>query len=395
MGLFCARAKLVFATNANKLILAQSYGLTFRRRVFCCTMVNSVKVFCRFRPQNSNERSHNGVTCHEVIDEQSVQLKRGASASTATPGGSGPFNFDRVFDTTTSQEEVYEHVGRELVEQCLDGYHCTCFAYGQTGAGKTHTMMGSQTDESQAGIIPRIVADIFSRIHGASAKEEFTVKASYVEIYLEKIRDLLSRQQATPGKGVNSKNLKIRHDKKGRGLFIEGVEEFYTTSAEEMLRLVLRGDSARATASTKMNATSSRSHSIFIITVTQKNIVSGTSKTGKLFVCDLAGSEMVKKTAATGNTLREAKQINKSLSALGNVIKALTQGSAHVPYRDSALTRLLSEALGGNSKTSLLVVRLVNCCPAAPRTLFGLLTTLCLSLCWCVYFRRPLAAPII
>ena len=130
----------------------------------------------------------------------------------------------------------------------------------------------------------------------------------------------------------------------------------YVTSAEEMIRLVLQGDSARATASTNMNSASSRSHSIFIITVTRKNISSGAARTGKLFVCDLAGSEMVKKTAATGNTLREAKQINKSLSALGNVIKALTEGSSHVPYRDSALTRLLSEALGGNSKTSLLVV---------------------------------------
>lgn len=139
--------------------------------------------------------------------------------------------------------------------------------------------------------------------------------------------------------------------------YIEGVTEQYLSTPEEMIRLVLRGDAARATAATNMNAASSRSHSIFIITVSQKNATSGVAKTGKLFVCDLAGSEMVKKTAASGNTLREAKQINKSLSALGNVIKALTEGSAHVPYRDSALTRLLSEALGGNSKTSLLVVR--------------------------------------
>ena len=129
---------------------------------------------------------------------------------------------------------MYNHVGRDLVNQCLDGYHCTCFAYGQTGAGKTHTMMGSRTEESEAGIIPRMVADVFSHINSADANEEFTVKASYVEIYLERIRDLLDSgankhqsgsSRGTTASGFDSKNLKIRHDKKGRGLYIEGVKE--------------------------------------------------------------------------------------------------------------------------------------------------------------------------
>jgi kinesin family protein 5 len=310
------------------------------------------------------EKQKDGRSCHEVLDSQTVQLTQIAGGSggdealsgAGAAGGSGPFTFDRVFDTDATQSEVYQHVAGDLVKQCLDGYYCTCFAYGQTGAGKTHSMMGSRTDEEQAGIIPRIVADIFNRIGAADGNEEFTVRVSYVEIYLERIRDLLATGSGTTSGGFDSQNLKIRHDKKGRGLFIEGVSEFYLSGAEEMLRLVLRGDAARATASTNMNATSSRSHSIFIISVGQKNVVSGASKEGKLFVCDLAGSEMVKKTAAAGTTLREAQQINKSLSALGNVIKALTEESAHVPYRDSALTRLLSEALGGNSKTSLLVV---------------------------------------
>jgi kinesin family protein 5 len=202
-------------------------------------MVNNVKVYCRFRPQNASERALNGQPCHEVLDEQSVQLlPAGAAASGALPTPSGgfgdPFTFDHVFDVDSTQQEVYESVGRDLVAQCLDGYHCTCFAYGQTGAGKTHTMMGSRTDEHEAGIIPRVVADIFSHINAASADDEFTVKASYVEIYLERIRDLLRPviSNATPGKqraggagggGVdefNSQNLRIRHDKNGRGLYV-------------------------------------------------------------------------------------------------------------------------------------------------------------------------------
>lgn len=196
-------------------------------------MVNNVKVYCRFRPQNEAERGHNGRPCHEVLGGQSVQLVRNgvAQSTPATPGGgsSGPFTFDQVFDVNSTQKEVYNSVGRDLVAQCLDGYHCTCFAYGQTGAGKTHTMMGSRTDEAQAGIIPRIVADIFSHINAASGDDEFTVKASYVEIYMERIRDLLHpvAANATPGKqrpqtqqsgAFNSQNLRIRHDKKGRGL---------------------------------------------------------------------------------------------------------------------------------------------------------------------------------
>ena len=196
-------------------------------------MVNNVKVYCRFRPQNASERALNGQPCHEVLDDQSVQLlPAGATASApATPGGGfgDPFVFDQVFDVNSTQQEVYDSVGRDLVAQCLDGYHCTCFAYGQTGAGKTHTMMGSRSDEHEAGIIPRVVADIFSHINAASADNEFTVKASYVEIYLERIRDLLRPvTNNTPakqrrGEGAdefNSQNLRIRHDKNGRGLYV-------------------------------------------------------------------------------------------------------------------------------------------------------------------------------
>ena len=325
-------------------------------------MSRNVKVYCRFRPQNAMEKERNGKNSFDVIDNHSVRLKSGSRDDSIA----GPFSFDRVFGASATQEEVYNHVAKDLVKQCLDGYCCTCFAYGQTGAGKTHSMMGSRVDEAYAGIIPRMVADIFNYIGTADTNEEFTVKLSYVEVYLERIRDLLAplsehdaggKKSRDDCRRFDSSNLKVRHDKKGRGLFIEGVSEFYLSNAEEMIRLLMRGDNGRATAATNMNAVSSRSHSISIVTISRKNTITGVCKTGKLFVCDLAGSEMVKKTAAVGTTLREAQQINKSLSALGNVIKALTEGSAHVPYRDSVLTRLLSEALGGNSKTSLLVVR--------------------------------------
>ena len=166
-----------------------------------------------------------------------------------------------------------------------------------------------------------------------------------MELYLEKINDLLD-----PAKS----NLRVREDP-ARGVYVEGVTEAYTSSAGEMLELMERGTSNRAVASTRMNADSSRSHSVFVVTTEQKDTVSGLKKVGNMYLVDLAGSEVVGKTHASGQTLAEAKMINKSLSALGNVIKALISGTSHIPYRDSKLTRVLQNSLGGNAKTSLVI----------------------------------------
>ena len=239
------------------------------------------------------------------------------------------------------------------MDDILNGYNGTVFAYGQTGAGKSYTMMGSDIDnEESKGIIPRIVEQIFTSILASPGNIEYTVRVSYMEIYMERIRDLLQ---------PSNDNLPV-HEEKSRGVYVKGLLEIYVSSVEEVYEVMRRGGTARATAATNMNQESSRSHSIFVITITQKNVETGSAKSGQLFLVDLAGSEKVGKTGASGQTLEEAKKINKSLSALGMVINSLTDGkSTHIPYRDSKLTRILQESLGGNSRTTLIV----NCSPSS------------------------------
>lgn len=214
-------------------------------------------------------------------------------------------------------------------------------------------MMGADIDdEEQRGIIPRIVEQMFASILRSPGNIEYTVRVSYMEIYMEKIRDLLAPQ---------NDNLPI-HEEKSRGVYVKGLLEIYVSSVQEVYEVMRRGGAARATAATNMNQESSRSHSIFVVTITQKNVETGSAKSGQLFLVDLAGSEKVGKTGASGQTLEEAKKINKSLSALGMVINSLTDGkSTHIPYRDSKLTRILQESLGGNSRTTLII----NCSPSS------------------------------
>jgi hypothetical protein len=207
---------------------------------------------------------------------------------------------------------------------------------------------GLQNDPVAKGIIPRLVEAIFQGIEEAEVGIEFTVKLSYVEIYNERVRDLLTVRNA------NSDNLKIREGQHG-GVYIEGVTETYVNSVDQVLQIIQQGQDNRAIASTNMNEHSSRSHSVFQLVLGQLDQNTGSKKGAKLTLVDLAGSEKVGKTGAAGQTLDEAKHINKSLSALGNVINALTSAGAHIPYRDSKLTRLLSDSLGGNSKTCLII----------------------------------------
>jgi len=196
------------------------------------------------------------------------------------------------------------------------------------------------------GVIPRMVRTVFNRIESASENIEFTVKLSMVEIYMEKIRDLIN-----PSKD----NLKI-HEEKGKGVYMADIEERYIAEEGEVYDLMKLGNSNRSISATLMNAESSRSHSIFILTVTQNNTQDLSCKTGQLYLVDLAGSEKISKTGAAGQTLEEAKMINRSLTTLGKVITALTDKKIkHIPYRESKLTRILSESLGGNSKTCLII----------------------------------------
>lgn len=266
---------------------------------------------------------------------------------------SGSFTFDRVFDMSSRQSDVFDYSIRPTVDDILNGYNGTVFAYGQTGAGKSYTMMGGDIDDDVAkGVIPRIVEQIFASILASPSNIEYTVRVSYMEIYMERIRDLLMPQ---------NDNLPV-HEEKNRGVYVKGLLEVYVSSQDEVYEVLRRGGQARAVSATNMNQESSRSHSIFVVTVTQKNVDTGSLKSGQLFLVDLAGSEKVGKTGASGQTLEEAKKINKSLSALGMVINALTDGkTSHIPYRDSKLTRILQESLGGNSRTTLII----NCSPSS------------------------------
>lgn len=229
---------------------------------------------------------------------------------------SGSFTFDRVFQPLTSQAEFYKDTISHIVKDVLNGYNGTVLAYGQTGSGKTYSMMGDLEVPDMQGVIPRIVHSIFKTIMSAPSNLEFTVKVSFMEIYMEKIRDLLN---------PSSDNLPI-HEDKVRGVYVKDLLEAFVSSADEVFEIMQQGLKARVVSSTSMNDESSRSHALFNVTVSQKNLDSGIIKNGKLALVDLAGSEKVAKTGATGQTLEEAKKINKSLSALGNVINSLTDG---------------------------------------------------------------------
>ena len=266
------------------------------------------------------------------------------------------FTFDDVFDIDSNQEEVYSVSAKPAVNSVLEGYNSTIFAYGQTGTGKTFTMEGftyNQYDESR-GIIPRTIEDIFAYIESNSNKDtKFIIRAGYLQIYNEMISDLLKPNNP-------NKNLNIREDKK-KGLYVEHLSEWAVRAPSDIYSLLEKGASCREVSNTNMNDVSSRSHAVFMITVEQlisdlemngKQI----TKIGRLNLVDLAGSERTRITGATGKQLEESKKINKSLSALGNVINALTDSKErkHIPYRDSKLTRLLENSLGGNCKTTMI-----------------------------------------
>ena len=278
-------------------------------------------------------------------------LKFGSDSQSVTTHDSkkeDQFRLDRIFSGgQTTQDEVYEYVARPTIEDVIRGYNGTIFAYGQTGSGKTFSMFGADREAGRpdlAGIIPRSCAHIFNYIDRCTDGTEFTVKCSFLEIYKETIRDLLNPQ------GIN---LKVR-ETPSRGVWVEDLSEHYVQSQEQVFDLLKLGEKFRQVTATDMNQVSSRSHSLFILILHQQ-APDGSTKSGRLNLADLAGSEKVGKTNAVGNTLEEAKKINQSLSALGNCIAAITKNQKHIPYRDSKLSFILRESLGGNTKTTLLV----------------------------------------
>ena len=300
-----------------------------------------MKVVVRCRPLSDKEKESK---CGRVVEMNTssglVEVKK-AEAPKDPPK---QFTFDTVYDWNSTQRAVYDGTAFPIVESVLAGYNGTIFAYGQTGTGKTHTMTGVPDNPELRGITPNAFAHIFSAIASAQG-EEYLVRASYMEIYNEEIRDLLGDPRA---------KLQLK-ESPDSGVFVKDLSVFVVKGTQEIDALMTRGAKNRVVGATHMNAQSSRSHSIFTITI--ESSMPGPDgkpkiKAGKLHLVDLAGSERQSKTGATGARLAEGAAINLSLSALGNVISALVDGKAqHIPYRDSKLTRLLQDSLGGNSKT--------------------------------------------
>jgi hypothetical protein len=259
------------------------------------------------------------------------------------------FTFDSVFSGSASQDEVFDTIARPILADVLCGFNGTILAYGQTGSGKTYTILGELNNDQKQGIVPRLASNLFFSLDQDSEEDsECLVKLSMLEVYKDKLVDLLNPA---------SNQLKIKQTLM-KGVFVSGLAVVCPTCPKEFLEVVVMGQDLRTVASTRMNSSSSRSHLLMTAEIIQTN-PHGTEKRGLLNLVDLAGSEKVRNSGVTGQTLEETKKINLSLSALGNVISALVAGKDHVPYRDSKLTRILQDSLGGNFKTSLVV----NCSP--------------------------------
>ncbi|XP_061637826.1 kinesin-like protein KIF1B isoform X12 [Phyllopteryx taeniolatus] len=324
----------------------------------------SVKVAVRVRPFNSRETSKDSKCIIQMQGNTTTILNPKAPKEPAKT-----FSFDYSYWSHTTpedpgfaaQNQVYNDIGKEMLQHAFEGYNVCIFAYGQTGAGKSYTMMGKQ-EEGQEGIIPMLCEDLFEKINEDNNKKElsYSVEVSYMEIYCERVRDLLNPK--------NKGNLRVREHPL-LGPYVEDLSKLAVTSYTDIADLMDAGNKARTVAATNMNETSSRSHAVFTIVFTQRKHDSetdlSTEKVSKISLVDLAGSERADSTGAKGTRLKEGANINKSLTTLGKVISALAEvdnstskskkkkKSDFIPYRDSVLTWLLRENLGGNSRTAM------------------------------------------
>ena len=289
-----------------------------------------VRVLMRARPLNATESA----SCIKTQDK-TISI------------GKHKFTYDYLFDEHSSQEEVYETSVKHLIDGYFAGFNATVLAYGQTGSGKTYTMGGGygvNIDSDKMGIIPRVVREIFKRIDDLT-DHEVTVSISYLELYMDDLRDLLN----------SSKDSTITIREKNGSIKLQGLTELTVDNMEETMNYLTKASHKRTTASTRMNESSSRSHAVFTIHLEKQSKENGNDFCqAKFHLVDLAGSERQKKTGATGNSLREGIKINGGLLHLGTVIQKLGDREKHIPYRDSKLTRLLQDSIGGNSHTLMI-----------------------------------------
>ncbi|CAD6240088.1 GSCOCG00002497001-RA-CDS [Cotesia congregata] len=314
----------------------------------------SIKVIVRVRPANDREDQDNFRTVVKVIDdkmmifdpkeEENPFFYRGVVQKgrdlLKKQNKELQFIFDHVFDITATNEEVFEGTTKEIINDLLEGYNCSVFAYGATGAGKTHTMLGKDHDP---GITYRTMAELFNQIDTQSEHRDFNLGVTYLEIYNENVQDLLHRIGP----------LALREDGRA-GVVVSGLKIKTIKNAEELLSLLAQGNRNRTQHPTDANAESSRSHAVFQVYVNITNKLDGQVKQVKLSMIDLAGSERASATGCKGARFKEGANINKSLLALGNCINNLAEGIKHIPYRDSKLTRLLKDSLGGNCRTVMI-----------------------------------------
>eukprot|EP01135_Chromosphaera_perkinsii_P006664 Nk52_evm66s554 gene=Nk52_evmTU66s554 len=305
----------------------------------------NVKVVVRCRPLGEKEVGQGYNVVVDVDENRGVIEIRNPKDNAAAPK---PFTFDSVYGMSSKQIDIYNETARPIVDGVIEGFNGTIFAYGQTGTGKTFTMEGVRKDPELRGLIPNAFEHIYTSI-ARSQDKQFLVRASYLEIYQEEIRDLLSKDQ--------KKKLSLK-EKPDVGVYVKDLSSFVVRNSKEINQVMSVGNKNRSVGATNMNEHSSRSHAIFVINVECSEVgLDGDNhiRAGKLNLVDLAGSERQAKTGSVGERLKEATKINLSLSALGNVIHALVDGnSTHIPYRDSKLTRLLQDSLGGNAKTVMI-----------------------------------------
>ncbi|XP_076926452.1 kinesin-like protein KIN-5B [Bidens hawaiensis] len=317
----------------------------------------NIQVLLRCRPLSDEEQKCNVprvITCNEHKREVSILQ------NVANKQVDKIFTFDKIFGPKSQQRSVYDQAIYPIVNEVLEGFNCTVFAYGQTGTGKTYTMEGGMRNKggelpAEAGVIPRAVRQIFDTLEAQNA--DYSMKVTFLELYNEEIVDLLTTEDSTRSfEDKQKKPISLMEDGKGC-VFVRGLEEEAVYSANDIYNLLERGAAKRRTADTLLNKRSSRSHSVFTITVHVKQATVGSEelvKYGKLNLVDLAGSENISRSGARDGRAREAGEINKSLLTLGRVINSLVEHSGHVPYRDSKLTRLLRDSLGGKTKTCII-----------------------------------------
>ncbi|CAK7268152.1 Kinesin-related motor protein [Sporothrix epigloea] len=316
----------------------------------------NINVVVRCRGRNEREVRENSavVVNTDGAKGKTVELMMGPNALS-----NKTYNFDRVFSPAADQGMIFDDVVKPILDEMLSGFNCTIFAYGQTGTGKTYTMSGDMSETlglltDAAGIIPRVLQALFNKLN--ADESDSIVRCSFIELYNEELRDLLSAEADT---GSSSK-LKIYDDNSRRGhatTMVQGMEERHIASAADGIKRLQEGSVRRQVAATKCNDLSSRSHTVFTITVQTKHITETGEdffNTGKLNLVDLAGSENIQRSGAENKRAAEAGLINKSLLTLGRVINALVDRTAHVPYRESKLTRLLQDSLGGRTKTCII-----------------------------------------